>query len=75
MGDIMKLGIAALAILAALAPAAARAQPASLSGASIPAQFHGRWAKNQAACKPEPDGQSANAARRLHQRRSCPTSA
>lgn len=49
----MKLAVAALAIFAAAAPSAAHGQPGSSSRASIPAQFHGRWAENQAACATE----------------------
>jgi hypothetical protein len=48
-GDLMTLAIAALTILAAAGPSSVQGQ----SGPSIPAQFHGRWAANQAACKTE----------------------
>jgi hypothetical protein len=47
----MKRTIAALALLAAVAPGTAQGQSGSRSRASIPAQFHGKWAENQAACK------------------------
>jgi len=49
----MKLVIAALAMVAAMAPNAVQGQAGSPSRASIPAQFHGRWAENQAACATE----------------------
>ena len=49
----MKLAIAALAMIAAATPSVAHGQAGSRSRAAIPAQFHGRWAENQAACATE----------------------
>ena len=49
----MKFTIVALAALAIAGAAPAHAQPAARSGASIPSQFHGRWAQNQRACRTE----------------------
>lgn len=49
----MKLANIALAVLQISGATAAYAQPARSSGASIPAQFHGRWAANQRLCKAE----------------------
>lgn len=44
--------IVASAMLNLSAAGTAQAQPASRPGVSIPSQFHGRWAQNQAACRP-----------------------
>lgn len=49
----MKRLIAALALFATVAPSAVHAQSRAGAGASIPAQFHGRWAENRAACRTE----------------------
>jgi|GEM_PF-4688214 len=49
----MKLAIAALAMVHMAAATAVQAQPGSSSEASIPAQFHGRWAETQRACRPQ----------------------
>ena len=47
----MKLAIAAFAMLHLAGAAAVHAQPGNRAGGSIPAQFHGRWAENQRACR------------------------
>jgi len=47
----MKLRIAALALLTVAGAGVAQAQ--SGGRGSIPTQFHGRWAENQAACRTE----------------------
>lgn len=47
----MKTAIAAFAVLTVAGSGLAEAQPGRRSGASIPGQFHGRWAQNQAACR------------------------
>lgn len=44
---------AAVATLCAAMPASAQAQAEVRPGVSIPSQFHGRWAQNQAACRTE----------------------
>jgi hypothetical protein len=52
----MKSTVAALSMLlvsGAAGATGALAQPAGRPGASIPAQFHGRWAENQRACRPQ----------------------
>ena len=49
----MKFAIAAVAILHVAGATAAHAQPNSRSRAAIPAQFHGRWAENARACRPQ----------------------
>jgi hypothetical protein len=48
----MKFAIAAFSMLLAASATGGHAQPAG-SGAAIPAQFHGRWAENQRACRPQ----------------------
>jgi hypothetical protein len=47
----MKRAVTIFALVQLAAATAADAQPGSRSGASIPAQFHGRWAKDQRACR------------------------
>jgi hypothetical protein len=49
----MKTAMAAFAFVLASAPFPSDAQPGSRSGSSIPVQFHGRWADNQRACRPQ----------------------
>jgi hypothetical protein len=49
----MKITVVALALLTVAGSGIAQAQPGGRSGGSIPAQFHGRWAQNQAACRTE----------------------
>lgn len=49
----MKIAITAIVMLHAAGATAAYGQPAGRSVASIPAQFHGRWAKDQRACRPK----------------------
>ena len=46
----MKLAYAAFALLLLSDAVAVRAQPPGRSGASIPPQFHGRWAENENVC-------------------------
>ena len=48
----MKLAIAALAVLQVAGATAVHGQAGSRSAGLIPEQFHGRWAKDQRACRP-----------------------